>query len=67
MKKIKKLLLLLTLTLSLSSVFPVYAAENSGIEMYSQDQIVYNIDSIMGFSNTAAGMLPKVTGLTLHG
>lgn len=41
MKKIKKLLLLLTLTLSLSSVFPVYAAENSGIEMYSQDQIVY--------------------------
>lgn len=41
MKKIKKLLLLFTLTLSLSSVFPVYAAENPSIETYSTDRIEY--------------------------
>lgn len=41
MKKIKKLLLLFTLTLSLTSVFPVYAAENPDTELYSEDHIEY--------------------------
>jgi len=41
MKKIKKLLLLFTLTISLSSVFPVYAAEDPDIEVYSEDRIEY--------------------------
>lgn len=41
MKKIKKLLLLFTLTISLSSVLPVYAAEDPDIEVYSEDRIEY--------------------------
>lgn len=41
MKKIKKLLLLFTLTLYLTSVFPVYAAENPDTELYSEDHIEY--------------------------
>ena len=41
MKKIKKLLLLFTLTISLSSVLPVYAAEDPALEVYSEDRIEY--------------------------
>lgn len=41
MKKLKQLLLLSTLTLSLTSVFPVYAAENPDIELCSEDHIEY--------------------------
>lgn len=41
MKKIKKLLFLFTLTLSFASVFPVYAAKDPDIEVYSDDIIEY--------------------------
>ena len=41
MKKLKQLLLLSTLTLSLTAVFPVYAAENPDIELCSEDYIEY--------------------------
>lgn len=39
--KMKKLFALLALTLSLSSVFPVYGASEPGIETQSTDEIEY--------------------------